>query len=545
MKQITINKQVIGDDIALYLNLLLSKEQEDLYITFEKDEYEFHSKYAYEAFCYITNNDYSLKQIAFPLVGKKNITIDGGGATFMMTGHMLPFFVINSENITLKNFTIDYKRAMFSQGTVVEANDAAVTLAIDKTEFPYEIKNGIIHFTGEDYCENYLHGFLAYDPVRRGPADFAIDTFTRGLVAAEEIAEGVVRFDVPFDQVPAKGALITIKHERRFAPAIAIDHSKELHLSDITVHQAGTMAVVCQFCHNVTLDAFNVASNRNTNRVVSANADATHFVGCTGLVSVSNCLFESQLDDALNVHGNYLVVDKVVSNRSVLIQIGHFQQVGIFGMEEGGTIGILEEKSMLTCAKLTLASKEIINKEYALLTFVEEFAFDPNTTYCVEDVDSYPELLFQNNVVQSNRARGILVATTKKAVIENNRFITEGSAIKISTDVDFWYESGAVENVIIRNNYLERRNYKNWGKGVIDIDSQMETFVDGVYYNKRIEISNNTIVLDHSPIVYGYNVETLVLQDNKIMGQEDVSDSTLPLDVQHIGSLVCQGNTKA
>ncbi len=545
MKQIIVNKQVINGDISLYLNLLLNSDENDLEIIFERDIYEFHPKYAYEHFCYITNNDYSLKQIGFPLIGKKNITIDGGGSTFLMTGHMLPFYITNSEHITLKNFTIDYKRAMFSQGTVVSADAKQVTLQIDSQEFPYDIRNGIIHFTGEDYCENYLHGFLAYDPVRRGPADLAFDTFTRGLVAAKEVAEGVVEFDVPFDQVPAVGDLITIKHEQRFAPAIAVDHSQEITAAQITVYQAGTMAIVCQFCHNVTLDAFDVTTNPDSVRVVSANADATHFVGCTGLVSVSNCLFESQLDDALNVHGNYLVVDKILSDNSLLMKIGHFQQVGIFGMEKGGKVGIIEEKSMLTCATLTLKSKQILNKDYALLTFEDSFAFDKTASYCIEDVDAYPEVLFKNNVVRSNRARGVLLASCKKMVVEENQFITEGSAIKISTDLDFWYESGMVEDVIIRNNHLERRNYKNWGKGIIDIDSQMSEFVDGKYYHKRIEISGNTIVLGHNPVVYGYNMETLVLQDNQFICEGDITDETIPLDTHHIGEIICKGNCKA
>ena len=45
---------------------------------------------------------------ALYLDGKKNITIEGNGATLLVHGKMTPLLFNNCENITIKNLTIDY-----------------------------------------------------------------------------------------------------------------------------------------------------------------------------------------------------------------------------------------------------------------------------------------------------------------------------------------------------------------------------------------------------------------------------------------------------
>ncbi|MFI3212766.1 MAG: hypothetical protein R3Y24_05435 [Eubacteriales bacterium] len=536
ISQKIIEKEAMGD-IALYMNRLMQNIEGDVYIIFEPDTYEFKAKYAYEEFCYITNNDYSLKQIAFPIIRKNNIAIDGNGSLFMMTGRMMPFWIKDSKNIVLKNFSIDYKRPLFSQGIVEEASKEHVRIKIDKTVFPFEIEQGIVHFVGEDYDESHIHGFLEYDTVKKGPIVGAVDTFPRGIVKASEPEEGVLEVRYPFARIADVGSMMTIKHEKRFVPGIAMDNSEQILLEGLQIKQAGTMAIVAQFCDTVTLEKIKVATNKDSVRVVSSNADATHFVGCRGVVTVQNCLFESQLDDAFNVHGNYLVVDKILSTNSVVIQIGHFQQEGIFGLEPGGTIEILDRNTMLGVGCVTLQSKQVLNKKYAILTFKETFDFIEGNSYCIDDCDSYPEVIFRRNVVQNNRARGILLTSRKKTVIDNNIFKTEGAAIKISGDMNFWFESGGCCEVIIRENHLESTCNKEWGHALIDIDPEMEELVENKFYHKLIRIESNTIVMNGWPLTYARSIEKLVIKDNEIIDVNETCSNKLPLHHEGIGSL--------
>ena len=56
----------------------------------------------------ISNNDKGEKAIAFPLIGKKNITVDGEGAALVFSGDILPFAIDGCENVTVKNLSVDY-----------------------------------------------------------------------------------------------------------------------------------------------------------------------------------------------------------------------------------------------------------------------------------------------------------------------------------------------------------------------------------------------------------------------------------------------------
>ena len=70
----------------------------------------------------------------------------------------------------------------------------------------------------------------------------------------------------------------------------------------------------------------------------------------------------------------------------------------------------------------------------------------------LENLTWTPEVIIKNSFFGSNRARGILMSTPGKVVIENNVFESSGSAILIPGDANGWYESGAVTDVLIRNN---------------------------------------------------------------------------------------------
>lgn len=548
MEEIRVSKQEMRaegyEDIALYLSEKLNSIQEDAKIVFEKDEYVFKGQYAYEQYCYITNNDHSLKRIAIPLISKKNIVVDGNGSCFKMVGRVLPLWIQNCEQIVLKNFSIDYKRPFFTQGLVIEADENKATLLIDKAAYPYKIEDGRMVFIGEDYEGDFVHGMLEYDAAKKGPALGAKDNSVRGSIKAYEEEEGKVTITHHFRKVPEVGNILTIKQEKRLLPGVAIDHSSQIEIENVHVRQSGTMAFIAQFSQDVTLRSCSVATEEGSSRVVSANADATHFVGCKGKVIIEKCLFESQLDDAFNVHGNYLLVNQIINDKKIIAKIGHFQQVGIFGLEKGDKIEILEQETMMKVGEDELVEKRVINNTYVELIFKNGFEFKEGKNYCLDNCMDYPEVIFRENIVRHNRARGILLTSRKHTLIEDNIFETEGACIKISGDMDSWFESGATSQVIIRHNQMTS-TCSNWGHAIIDIDPEMKVFEEGQYYHEFIQIQENTIQFNQWPVVYGHSIHTLSLQNNILIHNEEMKDNEVPLQVNHIGNLMMEGNTYA
>ncbi len=510
-------------DETYYINKLFEIIPNGTQVSFEKDTYNLRVTYAKQELKFISNNDTSIKSLAFHLNDKKDITIDGGGATLNCIGRILPFYLENSQNITIKNFVIDYARPFSSQGEVVASTANTVTLKIDKEQYPYVIKHGTIRFTGEDYDSFYVHGLLEFYKEEKRPVNNVKDITINGSLCATAVDDGNVMFTVDrFAKQPEVGNILTIKHEHRYIPAIVMDKCKNIKLENIWIKHAGAMAVVAQLTENISLDNVSVYPDPADDRVFSANADATHFVNCYGEVVVENGRYEGMFDDIINVHGNYLRVEKVFDNSTVLVCIPHYQQEGYFNCEVGNNISICEQETMLTKGLSKISNLTRLNQKYWIMKLETPFEFDEQFVYCIDNLDFHPVVKFRNNSGGKNRARGLILTSRQDMFIENNVLDTEGSCIKVNSDMERWYESSNISNLYIRDNVLIRRNSINWGEALIDIDPWMHQVVEGEYFHGNVFIENNDITLDGTPLVYGYSFTNLVLKNNKVNSSEPV-----------------------
>src|SRR5690606_12658886 len=127
------------------------KDASSLTIKFEDGRYDFWPHHQEEVLFKAS--------IGFDLTNHRNVTIDGGGAEFIFHGRMMPFRLENSENIKLKNFSIDWDRPFISQAQVVEATDSYIDMYIDPDEYPFEIENDSIYFVGEGWRSRITHNY--------------------------------------------------------------------------------------------------------------------------------------------------------------------------------------------------------------------------------------------------------------------------------------------------------------------------------------------------------------------------------------------------
>ena len=91
-----------------------------------------------------------------------------------------------------------------------------------------------------------------------------------------------------------------------------------------------------------------------------------------------------------------------------------------------------------------------------------------------------------------------------KVIIENNVFESSGSAILIAGDANAWYESGAVRDVLIRNNdfrYPCNSSIYQFCEAVISIDPEIPTSEQKYPYHRNIRIMDNTFHLFDYPIL--------------------------------------------
>ncbi|MCK5371308.1 MAG: hypothetical protein KAQ62_22260, partial [Cyclobacteriaceae bacterium] len=139
--------------ITASINKLIEGLNDDpVTIIFPKGRYDFYPDSSYFKTYFETNTyDVNPKRLAILLEKKKNITIDAQGSDFIYHGHIQPFTLDNSENITLKNINIDWDNPLTSESEVIEADSKHILIKIDATQFPYTVQEKGLTFAADDW----------------------------------------------------------------------------------------------------------------------------------------------------------------------------------------------------------------------------------------------------------------------------------------------------------------------------------------------------------------------------------------------------------
>ncbi len=101
---------------------------------------------------HISNNNDGMKQILFDLSYRDGLVIDGNGAELILHGHIIPFYMREAKNITIKNLTIDWAYPFFSQGTIKKVGDGFFDVRFGKA-YPVGIREKRLVFLNPDLPE--------------------------------------------------------------------------------------------------------------------------------------------------------------------------------------------------------------------------------------------------------------------------------------------------------------------------------------------------------------------------------------------------------
>ena len=548
---INFNDVTEGEDASLAARHAideLHKGQQRL--VFPCARYHFWPEWAGERYLFVSNNDEGLKRIAFDLTGLLDVEIDGQGSEFIFHGGIVPFVFERCARISVKNLSIDWARPFHTEAEIIASDEHGVEVYIDHA-YPFEVKNERLIFKDEigQPLGWGIGNILEFDPHRRETAFMAPDNFGIGQqYIARDLGNRHVRLEGKFQTPhPKAGHVLAISSSRRDYPAIVLTRCEDVTLSDVAIHHAGGMGVIAQRCKNMTLRRVMVAPPEG--RLISATADATHFVNCSGHVRVLDCQFNNQLDDPLNCHGVYGQVIGQPSSHQLDLKIVHRQQLGFELADVGNTIELIHGQSMVTYHKNTVTASAQLNREITRLTFAEPLPNHVTIGDAATDISATCDLTIKGTTASGNRARGFLVSTPGRILIEDNVLHTPGAAILIEGDANYWYESGAVRDVVIRNNRFDNCNYGVWGKAAIQITPGVGEQVPGdARFHRNIRIENNTFVAFDPRLLFTRRVDGLSFTGNKI-----ITSAAYPIlrpdgpkfDIDHCSEIDLEGNTDA
>lgn len=532
----------VGEDATPLIREAFDRCKDGETILIPPGVYHMKPELAAEHYCIISNHDNGMVRIGFHIEGKTGITVDGQGALFVFEGDMIPFNLVNSKNITLKNFSFDWKRPFHSQGEVIAVDSANKTFDIGiSDEYPYRIEKNELIWLREKNQNPWNRQLwtqdvqinIFFDRKTNATAyrvkEHKLNPYyplLRTQYLAKEIETGKVRIVDTIAKLPQTGWVWVSKgglRPVRLAPGIRILSCKNVRIENVNIHHAGGMGIIGERSEDISLKKVNVVlPPGNKDRVVTTTADATHFVNCRGLISIDSCLFENMLDDATNIHGSYLKLAGIIDEHTIAAIAPHHEQNVNLWCAPGDTLKFWDNQTMEAYQNQIVTGFKFINRYYALIQ-VSGTTKGLKQNSGIENINWYPEFRMTNCIVRNNRARSILLSSNRSMLIENNRFIKPMmAAISISGDMNYWFESGNVTDLVIRNNYFENVSTGGFDQAVISIEPNM-LYPDRVQksFHNRIQIENNHFKTFDKRILFASFVDDLVFKNNVVEKTQD------------------------
>jgi len=521
------------ESITASINELIEGlSDEPVTIIFPKGRYDFYPDTNYFKAYYETNTyDINPKRLAILLEGKKDITIDAKGSDFIFHGHIQPFTVDNSVNISIKNVNIDWEHPLTAESEVIEADSKHILIRIDASQFPYTVQEGGLTFAADDWEAKWrLSGgsnLIEFNKEHIIPAFTGDHGSVRGdlrNVKYSEFGPGLVLLEGDFTKTPGVGNYWIMRHSVRDHAGMFLFHSKNIKLENINVYHTSGLGILSQYCENVELQRVNSIPNPNKNRYLSGHDDGLHFMGCKGELIINECDAQGLMDDPINIHGTFVPVAERISDTSIKCNYAHAMSMGLIWAQKGDSVGYTQKSNMRTTGIGIVSSFEVLDENSFILEFQDKIPDYISSDYSLENLSWIPNVTITNCFAGSNRARGYLISTPGKVLIENNIFETSGSAILIAGDANYWYESGAVKDITIRNNEFRtpcNSSSYQFCNAIISIYPEIPE-ADSLHpFHQNIRIENNTFNPADYPIIYAKSVDGLSFINNTITRSYD------------------------
>lgn len=514
-------------------------------ITIEKGVYHFYSSGSLKMSFFISNHDQpTFQPIAIPLVDLYNITLDCSGSTFYFHDLVEPFLILDSSNVTIKNVHIDYWRPYYTEGTITSADFFSTSFYINNTLYPFHVD--FLKFVFEHEGFNLgVSSMMLFDKetgrILAGSGDVNFIAIATGGT------DGYCTITQNLKNIGAKeGDVVVFRTWDRPHPGIVIYRSNFTELDQVQIHSTQGMAVICQ--RSDTIYIKNSGVNCSLGRYHSSAADATHFSNCKGSIVVNSTEFDGMMDDAINVHSTSLRIQEIMNDTCIKLHYMHEQSVGFETFLPGEKVRFIRSNTLENDEIRIVKSVRKVSTTELIITIDQKIPQKIAGGDAVENADYYPSVVFTNNVVKNNRARGCLFTTPKSVLVENNLFdYTSGSAVLLAGDAANWYESGNCEDVTIRNNriinaltstYQFTNAIFSFCPTIANVQNQKKL------YHRNVKIVGNTIDTFDVPLLYSLSSENVEFTNNIINYNNDFSSwKQKPFQFNKVKNITISGNS--
>lgn len=505
-------------------NTDITLEKDRVYAVYPEDSFIEKGYFCTNSAKYEENPE-GLRYTAIYLKNKKNITIDGNGATILVHGKMTPLLFYGCENITVKNLIIDYAVPTMTEFTVLGNDRGTITIKIND-DCLFRVDGNILYWhsekgkNGEFYWENACNApkryIKVFDPESETTRDFNRNDLTFEKI--EDKGNNILCCTlVKKDADIRRGDIFQTRNIMRDQVGSMSERCKNLTFENLRVRFMHGLGMVSQFCENVSF--INCDFTPKEGRTIASTADFFQFSGCKGNLIIENCKAFGAQDDFINVHGTHLrIVDTDENKKALTVRFMHPETWGLQAFDTGDEIEFIRWDTLAPYGKCIVTSFEKLNETDIRLT-VSQLPDDIIVGKDVLENATYtPSLYVRNCSFGPSTGRGVLATTRGEVIIENNRFYkTWGPALLIEDDCNFWFESGYTNNITFRNNEVIACNYLgNHDGAVIQFTPKIMNEDYKGFVHGRLSVYNNRFL----SAVYGKHSFHL-----KYLRKADISDN--------------------
>jgi hypothetical protein len=495
-------------------------------LVFPKGRYDFWPQYAAEKDYYESNSDIvNPRRCPILIEGINKLVIEGLGSDFVFHDRVQPFTVDNSTNISIRNLTVDWDILFNASAELLAVTDNYMDLKINKYESPYIFENSKLVFVGEGWKSRFNGSMMEFEKESRLVAPQTGDNGCTGggwsKYSAEELSDGIVRIHKTMTRKPKVGNILILRHSARDHSGMFLYKSKNVSIENVSIYNTAGLGILSQHSENLTFNNVKITPNYAKGRYVSGHDDGLHFSNCKGKIQVNNCEFAALMDDPINVHGTSVKVYKRLTENKLLCKFAHGQSIGLDWADKNDVVGFLISETLEAIGTGKVASFNPLNKEEFELEFASPLPANITEGMALENLTWTPDVTIQNSNFKSCRARGILVTTPGKVLIENNTFESSGSAILIAGDANNWFESGAVHDVLIRKNKFLApclTSMYQFCEAIISIYPEIPKLDASTKpFHRNIRIEENEFHPYDYPVLYAKSVDGLKFNNNTLI----------------------------
>jgi hypothetical protein len=494
-------------------------------LVFTRAEYHFYPEESNKRTYFESNTtDVNPRNCAFLFEGMSNVIIEGNGSNLIFHEQMQPFTFDKCKNVILRNVNIDWEQPLIAQAEVLAVSEKSIKVNINLKESPYRIEEGKLFFGDSKTNLRKWNGTMEFD--REGhfvvPQTGDAGCLGRGWenYLAEDILPGVIEINLPFLRKPKAGNYLVMRFAERIHSGIFIQDSRNISVENVNLYHATGLGILAQFSQDLTFSEFRAIPNKAKNRYFGGGDDGIQVSNCKGKIVINKCEFAGLMDDPVNVHGTSVQITEIISDKQLKCRFMHHQSVGLNWAHNGDKISFIENSRMYPIGTGEVERFKSIDNENFLLTFKTALPKSLEVSDALENLTWSPDLTISNSNFRSCRARGVLVSTPGKVVIENNIFESSGSAILIAGDANNWFESGAVTDVLIKNNvFTELCNSSSYQfcEGIISVYPEIPVLDEKTPpFHKNIRIENNKFNPFDYPVLFARSVDGIAFRNNYI-----------------------------